>query len=139
MFWVPAGDSVTWDYCTAPSVQAVVWLQGTGALTGRPFQGDVAGITQALSLVGPTVHHAARKLVASQELTGICLVSWSKKNKKGSADEKRNGKEKEQSDATCMAAESVTLVFYFSVHFLATLALIRLFIYQSIYGYYDLV
>lgn len=72
---VPAGGSVPWDYFTHASVQAVVGLQSAGALTGQAVHGAVPGIAQALCFFGPTVHHAARELIACQELTGICLVS----------------------------------------------------------------
>lgn len=75
IYRVPAADSVTRDYFTQASIQAVIWLQGAGTLTGRPIHGAVTGVTQTLPLVGPAVHHAAGKLVAAQELTGICLVS----------------------------------------------------------------
>lgn len=80
---VPAGGSVPWDYLTQASIQAVVWLHGAGALTRQAVHRAVARITQTLGLVGPTVHHAAWKLIAGQELTGVCLVSWSQQRGEG--------------------------------------------------------
>lgn len=74
---VPAGDSMARDYFALASIHAVVWLQKTGALARQSIKGAVTGIAQTLGFVGPTVHHAARKLIAGQEFTGICLVSWS--------------------------------------------------------------
>lgn len=72
---VPAGGSVAWNDFTQASVQAVVRLHRAGALTRRAVHGAIARIAQALRLVGPTVYHAAGKLIAGQELAGICLVS----------------------------------------------------------------
>lgn len=74
-FCVPAGGSVPRDYFTQASVQAVVWLHHAGALTRQAVHRAVARITQTLGLLGPAVHHAARKLIAGQELTGVRLVS----------------------------------------------------------------
>lgn len=87
--FVPAGGSMTWDYFTQASVQAVVWLHVAGALTGQAVHGAVARIAQALCLIGPAVHHAAGKLVAGQELTGICLVSWVKEGRRRTQRAKR--------------------------------------------------
>lgn len=74
---VPAGDSMAWNYFTLSSIHAVVRLQKTGALARQSVNGAVTRIAQTLSFVGPTVHHTAGKLIAGQEFTGICLVSWS--------------------------------------------------------------
>lgn len=60
-------------------VEAVVGPQGAGALAGAAagaVRGHVPGVTQTLGLARPTVEHAARELVAGQELTGVRLVSW---------------------------------------------------------------
>lgn len=72
---VPAGGSVAWYDLTQASVHAVIWLQVTRALTRQAVHDAVARIAQTLRLVGPTVHHAARKLVAGQEFAGVRLVS----------------------------------------------------------------
>lgn len=79
---VPAGGSVPRDYFTPASVQAVVRLHGAGALTRQAVHGAVSRIAQTLGLIGPTVHHAAWKLVAGQELTGVRLVSWNRRGKR---------------------------------------------------------
>lgn len=75
-FCVPAGGSMPWNYLTKAPIQAIVWLQSAGTLTRPAIHGAVAWITQTLCLIGPTVNHAAWKLIAGQELAGVCLVSW---------------------------------------------------------------
>lgn len=75
-FWIPAGGSVPGDYLTQASVQAVIGLHLAGALAGQTPHGAVARITQTLRLLRPAVHHAARELVARQELAGVRLVGW---------------------------------------------------------------
>ena len=55
-------------------VEAVVRLQGADALAGPAAAGQVAGLTDTLRLTRPAVHHAARGLIARQELTGVRLV-----------------------------------------------------------------
>lgn len=73
-FCIPAGGAVARDYLTQASVQTVVWLHLAGALTRQTVHGAVARVAQTLGLLCPSVHHAAGKLVARQEFTGICLV-----------------------------------------------------------------
>lgn len=73
---VPAGGAVAWYDLTVPSIETVVGLQSTGALTGLAVHCAVARVTQTLRLSTPGVHHAARKLIARQEFTGVRLVGW---------------------------------------------------------------
>lgn len=47
------------DYFTQASILAVIWLHNAGALTQQAVHKAVARITQTLSLIGPTVYHAA--------------------------------------------------------------------------------
>lgn len=72
---VPAGGAVARYDLAQASVHAVIRLQVTRALTRQAVDDAVARIAQTLRLVGPTVHHAARELVAGQEFAGVRLVS----------------------------------------------------------------
>lgn len=65
---------------------AVVRLQDTQTLTGQAVLRREARLTQTLSLLRPAVHHAARKLIAGQELAGIGLISCGEKGEENVVD-----------------------------------------------------
>lgn len=79
--YLPAHGSVSRHYVTLPSL-AVVRLEDTPALAGQAVHRQEARLAQTLSLPRPAAHHAARKLIAGQELAGICLIGCEEKRKK---------------------------------------------------------
>lgn len=79
--YLPAQGSVSRNYVTLPSL-AVVWLEDTHTLTGQAVHRQEARLAQTLGLLRPAVHHAARKLIARQELAGIGLIGCREERKK---------------------------------------------------------
>ena len=89
---VLASGAVPRDDLADALVVTVVGLQGAGALAGPAAgAGAVARVAQTLGLARPTVDHAARELVAGQELTGIRLVGCRREHNRGEIDEPREG------------------------------------------------
>ena len=72
-------------------VEAEVRLQDADALAGPAAAGQVARVTDTLRLPRPAAHHAARRLVTRQELTGVRLVLWDGTTRGGEAQEGGDG------------------------------------------------
>lgn len=81
---LPAHGSVSGNYAALRS-SAVVWLEDTETLAGQAVHRHEARLAPTLSLLRPGVHHAAGRLTAGLELTGIGLVGCKETERRGEA------------------------------------------------------